>query len=174
MNLSVALSATIDNTGGPDAGGVEGGNGRQNIGHEYRTKNKVCDRALSVPERKDLLSRFAVPSAFSGSPVGDGLYLVTNSFGIPGGFVRTDFSDDGLSVANRTTAVHVFVGTIERNFEVSDGVTYSLTHGYGNAGNGTIGRFRDASNTRFGPGIFNGLDARAARYADKKFPGCKK
>ena len=35
-------------------------------GHDYRTWDKVCGRALTNSEMKDLMSRFAVPTAFAG------------------------------------------------------------------------------------------------------------
>ena len=53
-----------------------------------------------------------------------------------------------------------------------DGSTYIHTQGYGDAGSGLIGRVRDNNDQRFGPGIFDHIDSRAARYARRYFEGC--
>ena len=164
-------------SGGPASGGgrvASSGTG----GHDYQVRNKVCDIQLSEADRQDLLSRFAVPSIFSGDPITDGVYLVTNSFGFPGGIVQTSFSANGLSVTNVTTPVHAFVGVIDRSITVSSDGTFIETHGYGNAAKGTImhfrgfGHSRDILNQKFGPGIFDHIDSRAKNYAGANYPGC--
>lgn len=142
-------------------------------GHDYRTHNIVCNRPLTPSEQRDLLSRFSVPSIFDeGFPAGNGEYLVTNSQGIPGGFVQTTFSPDGLAVTNVTTPVHAFVGTVVRSVGVSGGSTFIDTHGFGDAGDSLLGQLRDENNQAFGPGIFDQLDSLALRYAAANLPGC--
>lgn len=124
------------------------------------------------------MSRFAVPTAFAGmSNPNNGLNLVVQptwlpGFAMPGGFVRTTFSADGLSATNVTTPVHAFVGVVERSFSNAGGATYVNTHGYGNAGSGVVGETRDWINSAGGPAIFSGLDARVAAYAAANYKGC--
>jgi len=142
-------------------------------GHDYRTRDTVCKRPLSATEAADLLSRYAVPNEFlNGDPVSNGEHLVTNGWGLPGGFVQTTFTANGFAATNVTTPVHVFVGTIVRSIGIVNGSTIINTHGYGNAGSSTIGRFRDENNQEFGPGIFSALDSKAADYAASHIPGC--
>jgi hypothetical protein len=57
--------------------------------------------------------------------------MVANAFGIPGGWVTTTFSPDGLTGMNVTTPFHVFMGTVERGIINTDSGAYMLTHGYG-------------------------------------------
>lgn len=158
--------------------GVEGlsgqgpGGGSGNAGHDYRTRDKVCRRPLTKAEESDLVSRFGVPSVFSGSPIGNGEYLVTNGSGVPGGFVQTTFSVNGLTATNVTTPVHAFVATIVRSAGNYGGFWTIFTHGFGFAGANALGQLRDQNNQKYGPGIFNQLDQRAAAYAAANYPGC--
>lgn len=129
------------------------------------------ERPLTTDEQKDLLSRFSVPDWFAGFKHDEGLHLVTLGT-MPGGVVNTAFFSNGLKVTNTTTPVHTFVGTIDRQIVVSDGATYIETHGYGNAGDGWFGGFRDAVNQLYGPAIFLDLDSSAAYYAFWLYGGC--
>ena len=165
--------------GGGDHGGSGGGGGGGGTttgdGHNYDTNNIVCNRQLTEAESKDLLSRYSVPNVFiTGDPIDDGWHIVTNGWGVPGGVVTTVYSSDGLSAVNTTTPAHAFVGTISRTINAMPNGTYISTHGTGDAGRSYIGKLRDGANQKFGPDIFNNLDARAAKYAAKNLPGCRK
>ncbi|MDA5194984.1 RHS repeat-associated core domain-containing protein [Govanella unica] len=142
----------------------------QNDGHDYRTNNEVCARDITPKEQQDLLGRFAVPNDYTaGDPQRAGQNIVTDMY-VPGGVVTTTYSPSGLRATNVTTPVHAFVGTIDRSISARS----INTHGYGNAGRGWLGIARDLTNGRFGPGIFNTLDAQAAACAAKNYAGCKR
>ena len=91
--------------------------------HDYRERNKVCRRTLTRGEAQTLLSKFGVPNILAGWTQSgrNGLHLVTNSWGFPGGFVKSKFSPGGVSVTNITTGVHAFVGVIDRRIAVAGG-----------------------------------------------------
>jgi len=79
-------------------------------------------------------------------------------------------------VTNQTIpGQHPFVGQIQRDILVQNGMTVIATHGWGNAQADpwdAIGMLRDDINQFFGPRIFNSLDAKAAAYAKAHFKGC--
>jgi hypothetical protein len=158
-------------------------------GHDYRTQNVVCQRPLTPQEQSDLVSRFTVPNVYTqGQPKLPGTYLVANNWGIPGGWVNTTFTPDGLAGTNTTTPFHVFTGVVQRSItNTSDGAVM-LTHGTG--GYSTlpqsqspdesletgfsvdIGGALDVINELSGPTIFNSVDQAAAAYAKANFAGC--
>ena len=158
-------------------------------GHDYRTQNPVCRRPLTEQEQSDLISRFTVPNVFTqGQPKAPGTYLVVNNWGVPGGWVNTTFSADGLTGTNTTTPFHVFTGTVQRTvLDTSDGA-YMLTHGTGGYSslpqsqspyasletgfNVDIGGLLDLINDVTGPAVFDNVDQAAASYAAANFPGC--
>ena len=113
--------------------------------------------------------------------------MVANRWGVPGGFVTTTYTNDGLVGTNVTTPFHVFRGTVHRTIvNTSDGA-YMSTHGYGGYGLGNavippsietggeaidLGLALDGLNDKYGPEIFNNADKQAARYSKHHFPGC--
>ena len=121
--------------------------------------------------RRDLISRFTVPNSNAGRPSKAGFQIVDFQ-GIPGGFVITSYSADGLAGRNVTTPYHAFVGTVDQSISISGGRTYINTHGYGTAGNDAVGRARDAVNEVGGKMVFDLLDQQAAAYAKRAYKGC--
>lgn len=106
----------------------------------------------------DQLARYSVPGLDASQPaMNGGVYLVEDPrSGLPGGYVRTAVSADGLTIVNRTLPIHVFYdGQIERVATQSpDGSWRVTTRGVGNnvvPGAATI-------NERQGPEIFDSLD----------------
>jgi RHS repeat-associated protein len=157
-------------------------------GHGYDRDEHVCKRAMTDAEQRILVRKFTIPSIFATSRVtnDDGLYLVTNSWGIPGGWVQTTFFQNGLIGQNVTTPVHVFVGTVERSVQNRADGAHLVTRGYGTAPLGPVmitvpgiytgiiltGPIRDSINTEQGPDLFAPYDRQATRYATHHFPGC--
>lgn len=161
----------------------------QQQGHDYRTRNLICKRPLTDQEKRDLISRFTVPNVYTeGIPKSQGIHLVANSWGIPGGWVDTTFSPNGLTGQNVTTPFHVFTGTVQRTISNTGSGAYMLTHGYGGysqlpppspfasmeTGDLTVdlGSLLDLVNQEAGPGIFDKVDQEAAAYAKAHYPGC--
>jgi hypothetical protein len=158
-------------------------------GHDYRTRNLLCRRPLTEREQRDLISRFTVPNVYTqDQPKTAGTYLVANTSGMPGGWVTTTFSPDGLSGANVTTPVHVFTGVVERSISNTNSGAYMLTHGYGGYSSQPqsppqyssletgfsvdFGGLLDLINDGTGPSVFNDVDQEAAEYAMTYFSGC--
>jgi RHS repeat-associated protein len=158
-------------------------------GHDYQTQNPICQRALTPQEQSDLISRFTVPNVYTqGQPKTPGTYMVANGWGIPGGWVNTTFTQDGLAGTNATTPFHVFTGVVTRGIVNSSGGAYMVTHGtggysslpqspspYESSETGfsvDIGGLLDAINDLTGPPVFNAVDQAAAAYAQANFPGC--
>lgn len=143
-------------------------------GHDYQTKNRVCARALSVGEMRQLLSRFSVPG-HAGEPLGSGTYWVWQG-NVPGGRVTSSFTREGLRVTNTTIpGEHFFYGQIQRDIGLQNSGTVIVTQGSGNAQTDPwdlVGVIRDDINQIAGPQIFNSLDKQAARYAKSHFKGC--
>ncbi|CUS44669.1 MAG: RHS repeat-associated core domain-containing protein [Pseudomonadota bacterium] len=141
------------------------------LGHDYRVETLICSRPLTNSEGRDLISRFTVPNSNAGRPSKAGFQIVDFQ-GIPGGFVITSYSADGLAGRNVTTPYHAFVGTVDQSISISGGRTYINTHGYGTAGNDAVGRARDAVNEVGGKMVFDLLDQQAAAYAKRAYKGC--
>ena len=109
---------------------------------------------------------------------------MANSWGIPGGWVNTSFTPDGLSGTNVTTPFHIFAGTVDRTISNTDGGAYMLTHGYGGYPEvpipspydgsevADLGYVLDLVNDATGPSVFNAVDQAAAKYAQANFAGC--
>jgi RHS repeat-associated protein len=163
----------------------ERGGGGGGGGHDFSTKSEICVRSLSPAEMRAVLSRFAVPG-HAWQQIRPGTYAVSARFGppgpggltLPGGYVRTTFSQGGLSVTNVTTDIHVFGGQVQRDISVEGGRTVIDTHGTGTAQIDNlvrwdpIGVLRDRINEALGPAIFKQLDAGARAYAKAHFKGC--
>lgn len=151
----------------------------------------MCQRPLTQQEQRDLINRFTVPNTYTrGRPQSAGTNLVVSWFVVPGGFVTTTFSADGLAGRNVTIPFHVFVGVVDRSISNTTSGAYMETHGYGGYGSlnlpppspsasletgGTnldLGGMLDLINNATGPVIFNDVDEQAARYAKHNFPGC--
>ena len=81
---------------------------------------------------------------------------------LPGGFVTTDISDDGLTIINSTDPVwHVFDGQITRTAHQGvHGQWYVETIGTGDS----MLDFMDRINESQGVEIFNRMDFRMANY----------
>jgi RHS repeat-associated protein len=155
--------------------------------HDYRAFKMTCKRPLTPQEHKDLVSRFTVPNNYlQGRPRLAGTYLV--AWWLPGGWVTTRFSPDGLTGTNRTTPFHVFAGVVEVTSRNTDGGAYMAAHGYGGYGRGNVvippsietggeaidlGLALDGINDVFGPAAFGHVFDQAAQYAKKHFPGCR-
>lgn len=152
-------------------------------------RDLLCKRPLTAQEQRDLISRFTVPNIYTqGRPKSAGTYLVANDWGIPGGWVTTSFTPDGLIGTNVTTPLHVFTGVVQRTISNTGGGAYMLTHGYGGypsmpdsaAPYGSletgvvvdVGGLLDLINDEAGPSIFSAVDQAAAAYAKAHFPGC--
>jgi RHS repeat-associated protein len=160
-------------------------------GHDYRTQNRVCKRPLTKNEQRELIQRFTVPNAYTqGRPQSAGVNMVANSWGIPGGFVTTTFSADGLAGMNVTTPFHVLTGVVERSIRNTNNGAFMETHGYGGYGSLNlpssspyasmetggiqidVGEMLDSINNTIGPDIFDSVDRQATRYAVHHFAGC--
>jgi RHS repeat-associated protein len=171
-------------------GSSEGGGSRQG-GHDYRTRKAVCRRPLTEEEQQQLLNRFTVPNVYTqGQPQGPGVHMVASpwTLGLPGGWVTTSFTDNGLGGINTTTPFHVFTGVVTRQISNSGGVAYMETRGTGGYNSQLpppspdssslttafvdIGELLDMINQMFGPLVFDAVDQQAARYAAAHFPGC--
>jgi hypothetical protein len=156
-------------------------------GHDYRQLTKVCRRPLSAAERRDLVSRFTVPSALWFGAKGvekPGTYAVT-WYGVPGGFVTTSYTPDGFTGTNVTTWAHVFQGNVDRSALNIDGAGYMSTHGYRTAPifeppmtsysmfpSMPVEGIIDSYNQTKAPEIFASYDQRALEYAQENFDGC--
>jgi RHS repeat-associated protein len=157
-------------------------------GHDYRAQNLVCNRPLTTQEQGDLISRFTVPNSYTlGQPKAPGTYMVA-AWGIPGGWVNTTFTPDGLAGTNTTTPFHVFTGVVQRSITNTSNGAYMLTHGTGGYSSlpqsqspsasletgfsVDIGGALDVINDATGPIIFNNVDQAAAAYAKANFAGC--
>lgn len=138
-------------------------------GHDYRTANLVCRRPLSGSERRDLVQRFTVPSAywFGARGIDAANTNVVSFFGIHGGLVETTFSPDGLVGANTTRTLHVFHGVVNRTAGNFHGQGYMYAHSF-------AGRpwAMDGINNLAGPKVFDAYDERARDYAQANFDGC--
>jgi RHS repeat-associated protein len=156
-------------------------------GHTYSTRNPICQRALTAPEISDLISRFTVPNVYlQGQPLGAGIHMVA-AWGIPGGFVTTTFSADGLRGFNQTTPFHIFTGTVVRSIDNTGIGADMVTYGYGGypsvlptspysssltTSSIDLGAILDQINDALGPVVFNAVDQQAARFAQHHYPGC--
>jgi hypothetical protein len=89
--------------------------------------------------------------------------------GRPLRFVVCDLFPDMVAAAQRYIAEE---GMDDRIAATIAGPLIIDTHGYGNAGHGPLGQFRDENNQEFGPGLFSQLDSLAERYAAANFAGC--
>jgi RHS repeat-associated protein len=164
---------------------VSGGSVAQ--GHAYSTRNQICQRPLTAPEISDLISRFTVPNVYlQGQPLSAGIHMVA-AWGIPGGFVTTTFSADGLTGFNKTTPFHIFTGTVVRSVDNTGTGADMVTYGYGGYPPGLptspnssslttssidIGAILDQMNNVTGPMVFNAVDQQAARFAQNHYTGC--
>ena len=136
--------------------------GRQ-MDHDYTAgPNLVCaaELACSAQEIADQGARFSVPGRDPSRPVeNQERYAVRDPWaGIPGGYVRTSVSRDGLTIINRTELWwHVFCcGQITRTFFQDDtGAWYAKTTGTGYNIIPGMGPVNQGS----GPAIFDKLDA---------------
>lgn len=121
-----------------------------------------------------------------GQPLGAGIHMVA-AWGIPGGFVTTTFSADGLTGFNQTTPFHIFTGTVVRSVDNTDTGADMVTYGYGGYPPGLptspnssslttssidIGAILDQMNNEMGPAVFNAVDQQAARFAQNHYSGC--
>ena len=126
----------------------------------------VCpvDFNCTIPQMRDYLSRFAVPGQDPSVPVRNNtLHMVVDPrYGFIAGFVRTTISNDGLSIQNQTTWLHVLHSGVARRraFRQSDGSWAIATHGYGN----NWWDFMDWANQSQGPRIFNDVDNAMRAY----------
>src|SRR5438105_2817933 len=84
----------------------------------------------------DQLARFSVPGRDPANPISNGATALVSDprTGIPGGFVTTSVSDDGLTITNRTLPLHaLYDGTIVRRAEQADDGSWRVTtRGFGN------------------------------------------
>ena len=133
---------------------------RTNQGGTTAGPNLVCSAELACTPQEiaDQLARFSVPGQDPAAPaVNNGTYFVTDPrTDLPGGWVTTNISPDGLTVTNTTQRAHVFYdGQIVRSASrADDGSWYVTTHGFGNnviPGAATV-------NQSQGPEIFNYMD----------------
>lgn len=78
--------------------------------------------------------------------------------GVPGGWVWTMVSDDGLTITNRTWPVHAFYDGVVVRWaqQADDGSWYVTTRGFGN----NVVPGMNLLNQEQGPLIFNVLDQR--------------
>lgn len=77
--------------------------------------------------------------------------------GLPGGIVTTRVSEDGLTIVNTTTPLHIlYNGRIVRTAFETDGSWFVTTHGVGN----NVVPGMATANQYWGPVQFNRLDAR--------------
>jgi hypothetical protein len=114
---------------------------------------------------KDRFARFAFPGQDSAMPVQDqqmSLVWVPDEVDVPGGYVRTTVSPDGLTITNKTLPLHIFYdGKIVRQLtREADGSWSVTTEG---RGNNVIPGMNEV-NTETGPDIFNALDKQLLEY----------
>lgn len=146
-------------------------------GHEYEVENVICENANGVPEaaRSALLNLFTVPSG-DPRPITN---LSINSVYDPrvslfghnlwGGFVTTEFSNNGLTGTNETTIIHpLHDGSITRTLSESNGSLIVTTIGTGM----NFNQYLAAFNQTQGPEIFNAFDSIMRNYVTNTFPGC--
>ncbi len=89
--------------------------------------------------------------------------------GVPGGFVTSELTLDGLSGINKTVpGRHIFAGEVTRTLTTVNGQLVIATFGTGTSDSETM----DVLNTWLGPGIFNALDKHAADRLKRVFSGC--
>jgi hypothetical protein len=113
--------------------------------------------ACSAQAIADYLSRFAYPRQDPAYPAQSGSdNLVRDPWDhIPGGFVTTDISKDGMTVANTTRWLHPFYkGQVVRTARLGNGQWYVTTRGFGN--NELPGMAE--VNQKDGPKIFDEVD----------------
>jgi HK97 family phage portal protein len=129
--------------------------------HAYSTKeNEICAASLqcSREEIADYMSRYAVPGQDTSNPVVDGqtYFAWDRDTLLPGGFVRTKISEDGLTIVNRTLQGHIlYDGLIERRaVQAADGSWHVTTLGIGN----NVLPGMNVINESQGPRIFDALD----------------
>jgi RHS repeat-associated protein len=141
--------------------GVGGELGDLSGEHDYTTTNAVCPGAWSCSEQEiqDQVSRFGVPGQDGSTLIESGQTSMVYDprTGMPGGYVVTDVSSDGLTVTNTTTDLHLLAfGQVNRTaWQASDGTWYVTTHGTGNnviPGMNVINQWQ-------GPKVFDALDA---------------
>jgi hypothetical protein len=102
-------------------------------------------------------------------------HLVTHpNLGVPGGYVTTTLSDDGLSGENTVVpGSHVLDGTVTRTLvELPTGELAIITVGVGTSDVPIVGPAIDAANEPLGENVFNALDGHAADRLRRAFPGC--
>jgi RHS repeat-associated protein len=144
------------------------------LGHDYRIIGTVCDASKADCSAARVVPRFNseicnLPGHFRGAPIDPNrTYVVGQVVGsgpralfIPGGFVTSQVSRDGLHVVNTTTPLHIFQGTISRWYFQSNGSWYVVTHG---SGINPANPWADLFNEESGPGIFQGVDANCQAY----------
>ena len=150
--------------------------GEISVGHTYETANVICNDSsqLSEEQQKKVVARFTVPrpsyylATVPAGPKGRIFSVVDPRLGVRAGFVRATLSPDGFSGQNRTiTGAHVFAGTVTRRLVDLDGQLVMLTDGVGTAS--FLGELRDGINSAMGPGVFDALDAIAARELRRAF-----
>ncbi len=162
-----------------DEGGctVEGTRSTNTPGHTYLTSNVVCRNAglVSNAQQKNLMAWFTVPKFFPyivdvRTGTAETEYFVSHpDTGVPGGFVTSELTPDGLSGTNETVlGKHIFQGTVTRTLTTVNGQLVIATFGTGTSDSETM----DALNTWLGPGIFNALDKHAADRLRRTFSGC--
>lgn len=129
----------------------------------YAGPNRVCGSNCSVKDMVDYVSRFAYPGQDPSVPaVTNNFYLVKDPwYGVPGGWVRTIISKDGLTVTNITTRAHaLYNGQIVRTATFANGAWQMTTHGWGN---NTVPGMNEV-NQEYGPKIFDRLDEQMKEY----------
>ena len=131
--------------------------------HDYTAgPNVVCPAELRCTKQEiaDQMSRFSLPGRSPAEPIqsGEKYPVYDPETGLFVGRVRSEIFDDGLAVRNVTQPGHIFHdGQITRSAsQAPDGTWTVTTRGTGN----NVYPGMSHANELFGPGVFNGLDAR--------------
>ena len=135
--------------------------------HDYKVgPNLICTAAENCSKAHvvDYLSRFSVPGRDPSKPVvhEEISVAIDPRFGIPGGYIKSYVSNDGLTVTNVTRPMHLLHdGAIERSaIRNGDGSWSVVTRGLGNnvvPGMGIINQWQ-------GPEVFGTIDRRLREH----------
>jgi hypothetical protein len=137
--------------------------------HEYTTTNKICDFGSASCTLENVKTDFinnSWPGSDGGTPAQNGATRFARDGLLPGGLIRQEVSDSGLTVTNHTKPLHfLHQGSITRNlYSGSDGI-YVSTIGQG------WGPFQSL-NISQGVSIFNRLDRQVRGSYCSRNGGC--
>jgi RHS repeat-associated protein len=135
-------------------------------GHDYTTSNVVCMSAAALSDNQMAaeMRRFAYPGQNPKNPIANrGAYLV-----VPGGWITTLVSNDGLTTINIATSIHVFSGSVTRQANRIGNAWVITSHGSGTNPIPVL----DQLNDWLGDDVFNDLDTKMAAHLAKKYRGC--